>query len=80
MEMKKLLIGFLLLLPSIAYAEDAADPRQCPAQLTAAEADGSNLLRSLHALGAQREIMQSDFLALKKENADLKKQLDELKK
>lgn len=70
-------VAFLLSVPCMAQE---VDPRLCSAQLASAESDASNLLRSMHLVGAQRDVAQVDIAALKRENAELKKQVDNLKK
>lgn len=76
--MKRFVLIGVLFLATPAFAEE--DARQCPAQLISAETDGANLLRTVHAIGAQRDLLAKDNEGLKQANEALRKELETLKK
>lgn len=71
--------AFALLVSTCAMAQEA-DPRTCPVQLNLAEADAAGLLRTVHTVGAERDMARSDARKLGQQVEELKKQLAEIKK
>jgi peptidoglycan hydrolase CwlO-like protein len=66
---RMLVIASVLLVSTIASAQQPPDPRICAVQLTTAESDAGNLLQRVHSLGAQVDILKAD---LEKANARIK--------
>jgi hypothetical protein len=75
--MKKVIVAICLFATPCLAQED---PRICAMALNSAEADASNLIRSIHMIGAQRDLARTDNEALQNQIVNLKKQIEDLKK
>lgn len=65
-------IALTVLIIGRAFAQQTLDPRICAAQLNSAESDGGNMLKLIHSLGAQNDILKIDLAAAQKQLADEK--------